>query len=283
MKLTQQEAIDLLGSVGIADVQLVEEGSEYDQSAALTSIDNARMAIIKPKVQKEIYDSEKAKVMSIAHDTITKAIKKLTGVDAEKVNGLEKYEDVIAAGIDHVKSLTGKDKDELQSHIDSILLKHNAALDAEKNKNAELEKVWQSKWSDREIQAYIQNEVLKDAPLKKDADRAILSADFKRHLADKYNLKYDEASKAVDLFDKTNPDVPALNKDGNAKVKMIDEAKEFFTPRGAWETDMRDRKPDGKQGSDYKAPQNGFPQPQNDLDPVQAQNKAREEYFAKQD
>lgn len=281
MKVTQTQLTALLSSIGLQDVELVEDDAQstFNHDEALQAIDTSRLAIIEPKIQKKIYDETKSKVNAIMDDEIRKLVKRKTGIDNSKIKDLTAWEDVVEAAIEHTKGLAGKEKEDIQKEIDSLIEKHNKALAEAERKHKELESTWQNKWSDREITSVLTDQ-LKNAPILNGADRATLAQDLKRYLSDKYDLKYDEATKTVNLFMKDNPAMPVFNEAGTKKVTILDEAEAFLKPRGLWQTDMRNVKPDPNKGDSYRG-SGGTPPDIDDIaDPIAKQNALREQYMA---
>lgn len=285
MKLTQAQLQTLMSSIGLEAVELVDDDaqSDFDQDKALQAIDNTRMAIIKPRVERDNYDRMRTDVSAIVAKEATKIIKQITGVDAEKIKGVEKWEDVLQIGLEHMKGLSGADKAELQNEIERMVQNHQKALQERDARLQDTEKQWREKWSAREIKNYLNENVVQKSPLSQGADRFVLTDDLYNYIQSNYHVSYDEGKKEVKLFRKDKPEVPAMNETETEFVKLNDIAKNFFTPRGLWQTDMRNQRPDPTAGEDYKPAESTrtFNRTDN-VDPLEAFNKQREEFFTKQ-
>lgn len=254
MKLTQEQVLAALKAVGLADVEIVEAAADSDfaEDAFIDAIDNARGSILKPKYKEELESEAKKTIAGKTRYDIIKTVRDITGIERKTLEGIEDINEIIKLAVDHTKTLTEGGKDEVRKEIDEMLERHRTELEAKDHewntKYSELD----TKYKDRDIVSFLKGK-LKDAPLMQTADKDILAADFKKHLADKYHLSYDEAQAAVNLYKKDNPQMPAL--DGNKHIDILKEAQDFFMPRGQWVTDMRHAKPDLTQGNEFKVSQ----------------------------
>lgn len=274
MKFTQDQLIEAVKAVGVPVVEVVEADGDYTADAFLTAVDTAREPIIKTKLVPDLEAEAFRKISGKLGDLLGVSLAKATGIPRSKFQDFETDEEKVKFALDSFKETYSKDTEGLRAELDTLVKKHNEALEKVKSENEAALKIANDKYIDRDIQSYLATS-LKDAPLPDGADRNILGSDFKRHLQDKYNLTYDEATKAVQLFKKDNPAAPAMNAAGTGFVNLLDEAKDFFTPRGQWQTDMRRKNPgDAMQGQGNGYQPEGGQQGQQNADPLAAYNAA---------
>lgn len=252
MKLTQKQLLDLASALGLEGVEVVENetDSDFDNNAALSAIDGSRRKILEPLIKSELEGELKASIEGKHNGAIRAMLARASGLSHSQLKKLESssLEDAIKAAFDHSKSSLEGDQQATAQKIEEMLNAHNDALTAKETE-------WKGKY-DELNNKYISRDMLdvfmgklKDAPLPEKLDRNIAAKDFMNHLREKYHLSYDEAKRTVDLMDKTNPSMPALNEAKNAQIDIMAEAKSFFEPRAAWVTDMRGKNPaDAMQG-----------------------------------
>ncbi len=263
MKFTQAQLIEAVKAVGVPVVEVVEEGSDYTADSFLTAVDTAREPVVKQKVLPDMEAEALRKISGLVGDKLVAALSKATGKPRSEFKDIATDEEKIKFALDSFQEKYGKDTEGLREELATAVSKHNETLEKTKADHEVALKASNDKYIARDIQSYIAGTVLKDAPFPDGVDRNILAADLMRHLQEKYNLNYDEATKAVQLFKKDNPAAPAMNATGTNFVNPLDEAKEFFTPRGQWQTDMRRKNPgdamNGK-GEEYQQQNNNQPQ-----------------------
>jgi|GEM_PF-3769362 len=272
MKLTQQQVLAALKAMG-ADVELVESDTDatYDLNAILESVDSNRSKVLQPKWEQEhgekIVTSERGKLGNI----IERILKRELKADIKKFTPDMMDEDKIKMAIDDYKATLEGDQQATAGKVTELIEAHKAEVDKIKADYEAQVKSANDKYIGRDMKDYVSGQ-LKDIPLSKKMDRDIAMEDFYTHLQNKYHLSYDEAKKAVGFFDKTNPNMPVLK--NNMMLDLKDEAKEFFTPRGAWETDTRNEPFNPNEGQNYTpvSPKNGQ-QPANPTDYGKALNE----------
>lgn len=256
MKLTQSELTAFLQGIGITTVEIVdkEEESEFDKDELLTAVDDNRKQILKPLIESEVKERLISEAKGTAGGSLRSELARSTGMKRADLERIEKDADAIKAAIDYKMGLIEGDKAETDKKVNEILEAHRLEKESLINDyDAKLQSANQ-KYIDRDINEFVAAQ-LKDAPIPKNADRNVLAKDFVKHLQDKYHLNYDEATKAAELYLKDKPDMPAMNAAKNAKISILDEAKEFLTPRGLWEKDMSGRSPEEEmagRGQDYR-------------------------------
>lgn len=265
MKLTQQQLIAAVKAMG-ADVELVDDdaASTYDLNEVLEAVDGNRSKILQPKWEQEHGENLTAAIKGEQNNRFERMLKNELNTDIKQFKDgmlLEEKLKIAIAGY----------KDTLQGEEQNTAKKIQELIDSHKSETESLKETYEAqvksandKYIGRDMKDYVSTQ-LKDIPLNKKMDRDIAMEDFYSHLQNKYHLSYDEAKKAVGFFDKANNAMPVLK--NNMMLDLKDEAKEFFTPRGAWETDTRNEPYNPNQGQDYKPVQpNNGQQPSNPTD-----------------
>lgn len=240
MKATKQQFIELLAAAGVPDVEVVENetDSDFKLDSALQAIDGNRSGILKPKIESELRETVEKEVSGLQGGKLIQWLTKHTGVARAALND-KSDEEKVKAAIAHMSGQLDGDKQSIQAKIDELLGKHTQEIDGLKSEYETKLSAANERYMDREITDYIAAE-LKDFPFKSDVDKAIAIKDLKADLKSRYDLTIDETAKAVNLFSKDKPGMPALNAAGTAKVSIKDEATAYFKPRGQVATDMRD-------------------------------------------
>lgn len=244
MKATNAQLAEALKAVGLQDVELVESeaDADFDLDGFISAIDSNRESILKPRLTEELTGQIQSAIGAKAGHGLRKALRDITGMDKKALDAIPADADAIKAAVEYVRGSANATQDDIQAKIDEMIAQHNQEIEA---KNSEWEQKYNtlnSKYIDRDVSAWYRAQ-LKDAPLPKDADKETLADDFKRYMADKYHNAWNEEQKAVGLFTKENPNMPALN--GSKHVDIMEEAKGYFSKRGQWVTDMRNATPTG--------------------------------------
>lgn len=241
MKLLLSEVQDFLKSIG-ADVEIVDDGSEFDKDSLLTAVDSNRKEILKPLILDEETETIRKEVSGRYGGTLRSQLARISGMKRVDLDKFVTDEEAIKAAWDHSSGMLEGEKADFKRQIDEILTTHKNETDSLKSEYEGKVSAANQKYIDRDIKEFIVSQ-LKDAPIPKNADRSILAEDFKNYLQNKYHLNYNEATKAVELALKDNPNMPAMNTAKTAHIKILDEAKEFLSPRALWEMDMSGRNP----------------------------------------
>lgn len=258
MKVTQQQALELLKTVGIKDVELVEDekDSQYNSDAAIQLIDASRESIIKAKFDADQVTEANKAATGRALGTLKAALKRWSGAEEKMFTKDMTPDQMIETALAHYTNTIDQDKGEAQKQLDEILARHQQEKtqleDAYKSQLSEAN----SKLTRRDIMEYI-GQQMKDAPLRKGYDKNIAVEDAYNHLSSLYDLQWDEANKKVNLIDKKTK-ISALNEAGTLAVTPMDKIKPYFESRGAWATDMRDADPvtpTNQQGQPYQGKQ----------------------------
>lgn len=242
MKLTQAQAIELLKSAGLVDAEVVADEAEstYNLDDALGSIDTTRSQILEPKFTAKMQEDSWKNASAKYGSAMRKLLAKSSGLSRSQLDKIEDDEAAISKAFEHYTQSVSGDANETKKRLDEIIEAHNAEKEQLISQHTEQLTAEKNIRLDRYAQDYIAD-VLKDAPFPNKADRNILAKDYYNYLKAEYLTQYDEDGKKINLFDKSKPTFPAMN--GNVPVDLKEKAKEFFTPRGQWETDMRNVNP----------------------------------------
>lgn len=244
MNFTQQQAIEALKVLGVQAAEIVddESKSDFNMDTFLQTVDAKRAEILKPKWQQEIGDTAEKEAAGKLAGVLTARLAALTGMKRSDLDKIEKLSERVDAAIAYKNSLHEGDAQQVEAKIQELVGKHNQTIEELQGKYNQDIEGWKNKYVAKEIGQSIYGK-LKDAPILDTADKLVASGDFQKHLADKFNLSYDEASGEVKLFSKANPAMPALNEAGTAPIDLLAEAKNYFTPRGLWQTNMKHKDP----------------------------------------
>jgi hypothetical protein len=258
MKVTQQQLLELAKTIGLKDVELVddEKDSEYDSDTALQAIDASREPIIKTKFDNDIEQQANKAATGRALGTLKAVLKRWSGAEEKMFTKDMTPDQMVETALAHYTSTLDQDKGEAQKQLDEILARHQ-------QERTQLEETYKSQLSDahskltrRDIMEYI-GQQMKDAPLRKGYDKNVAVEDAYNHLNSIYDLQWDEKEKKVNLIDK-NTKLSALNDAGTLAVNPMDKIRPYFESRGAWATDMRDADavtPTNQNGTPYQGKQ----------------------------
>lgn len=246
LKLTLQQALNLLSAAGVPNAEIVENetDSTYNQDEALSAIDTARQAIIEPKVLAANKDALLKEIEGKSFNSARSKISQLTGIPTAELKDLN-HTEMIAKGLQHYQSNLGKDKEELIKERDTIVANH--AKDKEgivKDWEAKL-KASEEKYYDKEILSYIAK-VHKDAKgLPANVNRDELAKNYKLNLSQRAILKFNEQSGEVEMYDRANPDKRLFTNDSQTVYAKVDDfMKTDYTTMGLWNEDNRTVKPE---------------------------------------
>lgn len=258
MKLTQKQLEQVLKALQLdAEVVENESDSDFDMEDVLNKVDSTRGAILRPQWEQEHTSKIESAVNGKIGNIITRQLAEITGIDKSKLTSDMKDTDKIRTAFEHYKSTLGADEQSTAKKVQEL-------IDAHKNELTTKESEWKQqldaaneKYVSRDMRDYVNTNILKDAPLSPTLDRNVASQDLYSHLQSKYTMKWNEQAKKIEFFDKENPNMPALR--GNQTINPLDDAKEYFTPRGNWATDMRNVQHDPNKGQPY-TPNRAAPQ-----------------------
>lgn len=247
MKFTDKQITDLLTSLGVKDVQRVENDDEadYNNDEILTAIDAARLPVITPKIK----DGLHTEILGRESGLLRQHLVKLTGIPMAELKELSN-DDAIKTALAFRESKYSTDTKGLREQLETLVstkdTERETALTA---KQKEVDAAIQ-KYVDRDINEFIESKLSK-APLPQTADKKQVARILRNLLDPEMDLSYDEATRNVIPLEKGTKNT-MLNK---AKTQMLDweeTLKEKLSPLGLWATDMRDQKPDGGAGDSYK-------------------------------
>lgn len=244
MKLTNSQLQQLLGSIGVADAQVVDTDEEADFSLdeALRMVDDTRGKIIRPQLRAEMEGEVQQSVAGKVGGTLERVLVRELNIDSKVFNKEMKDPDKIQAALAAYKNRLTDEQKTTQQQIDEIMAEHTRQLEAQKQEYEGKVNEATAKYTNSKVKDFLQAK-LKDAPLPKEADKGVLTEDFRSYLAGKFHLTYDESVQALGFFQKDKTDMPALNANKTAQIDVMDEAKAFFEPRGQWVKDMRNVNP----------------------------------------
>lgn len=243
MKLTQKQLTDLLQAAGVQHVEVVEDeaNSDFSLDDALLAIDSAREHVIRPKIEQDVYDTRISKEIGKLHGTVNSLLVKHTGASRsqlDKINGLDERFD---AAYKHREAQTQGSQDEINAKFEEMLRNHEQEKQTITQQYESQLNEARNKYVQRDIQSNLAT-ILNSAPLRDGVDRIIAANDFQKHLAEKYDLTYDEAGKKIQLLEKGGNTI-ALNEGKTQAIDIMSEAKNYFTPRALWQEDMRGKNP----------------------------------------
>ncbi len=234
MKLTTQQATDLLRQLGVADAEIDDTSTEEIKlDDILGAIDTAREPIYKTK----FFDKNKAEVETATsgkiHNTLRGIVKKLTGLTESDVKDLT-IDQLIQKAVDKVKEGTNQSAEEIRTAMVNSI----AEWEAKYNKLAEEKDKEILNIKDEVEQQEIDKLILKSlnkAPLPAGTDKVKLAGVLKNLVRSKADIVRKDDS--LGLFKPGNKEAPYLV--GNNIPTFDDVAKEELTTLGLWQTDTR--------------------------------------------
>lgn len=259
MKLTAEQAIQFLSSLGVSGAELVENetDSDFNRESALSEIDNSRMPVLKSKYEAEWTPEFEKKISGKVGGTLETLLSRKFGIPRKNLqgDGLSDSEKIDMA-IQFHSEQSGKTESALQDEIRKMISEKESLLSTHENALKEVENTWRGKFNQKEINAQYRS-ALDKAPISQRADKEALTADFAAYMANKYHLSYNEALKAVEYFQKDNPAIPAQSESASGKIDLNTEMEQYFKPRGLWEVSTANNEMP-KFGEAYK-PNNATP------------------------
>lgn len=283
MKLTQSQLIQLVQSAGLKGVEVVEDEaqSEFNLDDGLNAIDKSRKSIFEPQLEKDLTENLEKQISGKMLGTIRSMLSRASGLSNRKLEeamqSSGEIEDMVKTAFKHKESTMESAGEDVQKRVNELIEAHTKEKESLTQEFTQKITEAEQKYIDRDINEYLYSNVINKSPLPSTADKLLLTSDFKKHLRDKYNLSYNEAEKMLDLMDKGNAKMPALN--GSVKVDIMNEAQQYFSARGQWQTDNRNENPaklmeNAKGTEDYK-PVAG----KRSADPITKANNARQDAY----
>lgn len=238
-KLTTAQLTEFLQSIGLNDVQLVEDDTQADYNAdsLLQAVDSSRRGIIEPQVIQSQKQSLYAQMKAAVEKDNIKFLSELSGLDKKNFDG-KSHDEAVKAAIEHIKSNTASDAD-AQKKIDEILASHAA----EKQR---LESEYTSKYSELEGK-YTKREILNHiVKAHKEAKGLPTNANIEKLAELFYEAKKSDVVMRINengelaLYDPKSPDTVMLNSTKTAHVGLKDLIQPHYEALGIWATDTRD-------------------------------------------
>lgn len=235
MKITAQQSIELLKALGVATAELVEaEGdSEYDRDAAITSIDNSRLDILKPRITEQLRPEIERSISGMQGSKLSKWLVQHTGIDKKVFADGMGDEEKVKLAIAHLNSTRDAGAQDVLAQIEEV--RKNVIAEKDKEVND-----WRSK-HDEVAAKYIRRDTidalekfLSDKPIK--GDRKTAAEDLYEMAMKDYAVKYNEETKTIGFYQKDKPELPAMNAANTMPLDMTEYAKGKFEPRGNWAT-----------------------------------------------
>lgn len=273
MKLTAQQAIQFLSSLGVSGAELVENETESDfnRESALSEIDNNRMPVLKSKYEAEWTPEFEKKIGGKIGGALERVLIRETGINQKSFTDGMSDSDKIKLAVQHLVSQSEQTQGEWQKQMSEMQQKQQDLIDAHEASLKEVENTWRSKFNQKEINAQYRS-ALDKAPISQRADKEALTADFAAYMANKYHLSYNEALKAVEYFQKDNPAIPAQSQSASGKIDLNTEMEQYFKPRGLWEVSTANNEMP-KFGEDYKKSNPPAPKNTGRITPAQAREQ----------
>lgn len=257
MKLTQQQLIDLAIKAGVPHVEIVadEKESDFNEDTALQSIHAAILPLIKPGIENELKGAMETSAKAKTRGELLSLLARQTGITRAELEKLGTPEAVEFA-FKSVSDKLGGDATKWQQEIQTLMDTHNQSITKIKTEEGAKLTAATQRYIDRDINAYLQDNVVAKSPLLPTADKGYWAEQLRSHLQSKYHLSYDDSKRAVSTFKKDNPEIPALNEAGTGTINLQDEFKAIASRAGVWTTDTRNVKPGAKTDQNNNANNN---------------------------
>lgn len=244
MKFTQDQLKDFAIKAGVPVVEIVADAkdSDYNEDTALQDVHKAITPILKPKIEADLSTSLEPSIKGKVTGQMYSVLARETGLTRSELEKMS-VEDAIKHATAHINSKGSADTTALRQEITDLVATHNKNLDALKATHQTELGAAQQRYIDRDIKAYLADNIIGKAPLLEGADKSFWADQLLVRLQSKFHITYDEATKAIQLFKKDQTSVPALNAAGTANINPMDEFKDLATPAGVWKKDMRNNNP----------------------------------------
>lgn len=240
MKLTQKQLTDLLASLGVKGVEVVDDEtqSEFNADSFLTAIDANREPILQSKFRDGLTKEIQGRQGGILRGLLTRA----TGMSRKELDDIEADADAIKAAIDHQLKLVEGDKQQVKDQLDQVLANHAAEIQKlAQEKDAEIAAA-NEKYIDRDVTEYYLDR-LNGLPISEKADKKFIAGLWKEAMKASHHVKYDEQKRGVSYYNKDKTDNLSLNESGTGPIDDTAILKDIATKIGAWETDTRNLNP----------------------------------------
>lgn len=256
MKFTTQQLTEFALEMGVPAVEIVADAkdSDYNKDTATAAVHASRMEILKPQIEQDLTKTLDAQLKGKHSGEMYSILAQLSGMKRAELeaivgpDGKQSVKEAAKKAFDAVVAKSGQSAEDTKKQIDELLATHNMAIETlTKTKDGEIATAKQ-RYTERDIDAYLLDNVVAKASLLPNADKNFYVQQLRQDLQKDFHVSYDEAKKIVELFKKDNPQIPALNEAGTAKISIADRFTGLATKSGALVKDMRHIKPDGQQG-----------------------------------
>ncbi len=251
LKITTVQALALLSAAGAPPVEIVADekdaSTEFSADAALASIDEARTAVIRPKIEGEIRTEVSKAAAGKSAGTIRSIVKRKFGLKEADLEGLNE-EQMIEKGLTTRDEKLSKDTEELRKEITDLTEKHAGELSKKEDEWKGKVKDAEDRYTERDIDEYLAAQV-KGVP-RTGGNELAQARQLKAHLRDTYNIVWNAEKKAVELREKANPEKLAMNAVGNQLLALGDVTRTFLTDLGVAATDQRHVNPKDAMNND---------------------------------
>jgi len=255
IKLTQEQALDLLAKAGVPHVEIVEKDEESDYATTakatepvtsdtlLVAIDTNREAIIAPKILHAKTGELQASITGKINGSLRSQISQLYGIPAADIKDMTSTE-AMKAGKEFYDKTFGVDKEALIKERDTLMQSHATdKASALKEKDTEIDG-WKQKYTEKEIIGKLVADHNEAKGLPPNANKAALAKQFKSYLDGKAIVKYNEEKDEVELYEKGKPDVRLYASDSKVSyAKPSDFLKPYYSDLGIWNEDNRNINP----------------------------------------
>lgn len=248
MKISLEQANELLKKY--LDVEVVEGDGDKDVDidALGETITTNVTEDVRPTIEAELKDTLHQSATGRAAGATSSALARVFGLKKKDLEGL----DVEAAAkkvkeyVDANNTNSGAD---WQKEKEELLREHEEEIEKLTETHTATVKDWETKYTERDIQAAalaVTTKIpRKQGDVSEHADIALYRA------KQKYDVRYNEKTKSLDLFEK-GTETPA--KENNKAIKYEDFARNFYDTVGIIEKDTRNVKPsDVKEGKEVHA------------------------------
>lgn len=253
MKLTANQAAELLKAAGLAHAEVVENDSDsdFDMDEGLSAIDSSRTEIIRPRLletEKPLLEKE---FTGKLNGTLNRVLARVTGMSAKDFTEGMSYEEKVKLAMDHVHAKAGEGSKAAADQIEEIRQAIIAEKDTEVNEWRGKHDMLVEKTTRAAKLAYMQKWIA-DKPIK--GDKIVAAEDLLEYAEKDFVVKYDESKGEIGLFSKTNPELPAMNAANTQMIDLTEYAKNQFKRRDNWAEDTRHINPREKMEQQLRQP-----------------------------
>ena len=268
MKITKDQALQLLTSLGMADVQLVEtkeEADELNPESILDAFLEGKKPVLMQKFESDILPEKLKEAAGKFGGNLKNYIRKASD-NVIKTSDLEGKTDEEAINLlkAHLHQSKDQSTEEIRKQMEELIETHKADTDKIKGEYDGKISEQTRKFESININSAL-SDIIKGIPLLGEDEKMKVDT-LAYALNNKFTPKWNEEKKFVELREKENPDKLALN--GNNLVDVKQFATEYFTGLGMIKKDTsgeeaRNHLPGGNngpgKGTDFTQPGAGLP------------------------